>query len=154
MDGKDRRRIMPSRRAIPRGPRHSTYEKDTPVVTVAYQRADETGRDQVVFNVHEGGKKLAAIVEETGESGSKVYTDEYKTYKFLGERGYEHETVNHREGEYASGDNNEIHTNNCECLVGLLKWWQKKRRGVSKQNLDVYTKTYELIQNHRHYDDA
>ena len=122
MDGKDRRRTMPGWRAIPRGPVRGTYEKDTPVVTVAYRRADETGRDQVMFNVHEGGKKLADIVEETVESDSKVYTDEYKAYKSLGKRGYEHETVNHSEGEYASGDNNEIHTNNCQCLVGLLKW--------------------------------
>ena len=30
----------------------------------------------------------------------------------------------------------------------------KKYRGISKQNLDIYTKTYELIQNHRYYDDA
>ena len=112
------------------------------------------GAGGMVFNVHEGSKESADIVRETVESGSKVYTDEYEAYKSIVKRGYEHETVNHSEDEYASGDNNEIHTNNCECLVGLLKWWQKKHRGVSKQNLDVYTKTYELIQNHRHSDDT
>ncbi len=66
----------------------------------------------------------------------------------------EHETVNHSEGEYASGENNEVHTNNSECLVGLLKWWKKKHRGVSKQNLHLYIKSYEFIRNHRHCDDA
>ena len=154
MDGKDGRPTIPSRRVIPRGPGRGTYEKDTPMVTVAYQRPDETGRDWVVYNVHKGGKKLADIVEETVERGSKVNTDEYRAYKSLKERGYEHETVNHSEGEYVSGAYNEIHTNNCECLAGLLKWWQKKHRGVSKQNLDLYTKSYEFIRNHRHCDDA
>ena len=119
MDGKDGRPTIPSRRVIPRGPGRGTYEKDTPMVTVAYQRPDETGRDWVVYNVHKGGKKLADIVEETVERGSKVNTDEYRAYKSLKERGYEHETVNHSEGEYVSGAYNEIHTNNCECLVGF-----------------------------------
>ena len=27
---------------------------------------------------------------------------------------------------------NETHTNNCECRIGLFKWWLKKHRGVSK----------------------
>ena len=143
--GKDGRPVMPSRRVIPRGPGRGTYEKDTPMVTVAYQRADETRRDRVVYNVSKGGKKLADMVEETVEKGSKINTDEYKPYKSLGDRGYEHKMVNHSEGEYASGVNNEIHTNNCECLVGLLRWWQKKHRGISKQNLDLYTKSYDTI---------
>ena len=111
------------------------------MMTVAYQRADNTERDCVVYNVHEDGKKLADIVEETVELGSRVYTDEYKAYSSLGKRGYEHETVNHSEGECASGEDNKIHTNNCECLVGLLKWWQKKHRGINKQNLHLYTKS-------------
>ena len=59
--------------------------------------------------------------------GSTVYTDEYKAYNSLEKIGYDHHTVNHSEGEYASGEDNEIHTNNCECLVGLLKWWWVKR---------------------------
>ena len=38
--------------------------------------------------------------------------------------------------------------------MGLLKWWLKKHRGVSKQNLDLYTKSYEFIRNHRPCGDA
>ncbi|MYC80384.1 MAG: transposase [Cenarchaeum sp. SB0661_bin_35] len=121
IDGRDGLRTIPSRRGLLRGPGRGTYKKDTPMMTVAYQRADNTERDCVVYNVHEDGKKLADIVEETVELGSRVYTDEYKAYSSLGKRSYEHETVNHSKGEYASGEDNKIHTNNCECLVGLLK---------------------------------
>ena len=117
-------------------------------------RCDKTGRDQVVYGVSKGDKKLADIVEATFEPGSCVYTDEYKAYDSLEKMGFDHHTVNHSEGEYASGKNNEIHTNNCECLVGLLKWWLKKHRGVSKQNLNLYAKSYEFVRNHRHCDDA
>ena len=98
---------------------------------------------------------MAQIVADTIKPGSTVlYTDEYKAYNSLEKIGYDHHTVNHSEGEYASGGNNNIHTNNCECLVGLLKWWQKKHRGVGKQNLHLYTKSYGTIRNHRHCDDA
>ena len=153
IDGNGRRTI-PSRRILPRGPGRGTYEKDTPMVTAIYQRCSETGRDCIIYGVSKGVKKLAQIVADTVKPGSTVYTDEYKAYNSLEKIGYDHHTVNHSEGEYASGEDNEIHTNNCECLVGLLKWWQKKHRGVSKQNLHLYTKSYEFIRNHRHCDDA
>jgi len=40
-----------------------------------------------------------------------VITDEHTAYKSLKERECDHHTVNHGEGEYASGRLNEIHTN-------------------------------------------
>lgn len=116
------------------------------MVTVAYQRPDKTGREQVAYNVHKGGKKLADTVAETAQLGSKIHTDKYRAYKSIEKWGYEHETVNHSEVEYAACENNEIHTNDCECPAGLLKWWQKKHQGVSKHNLDLYTKSCELAQ--------
>ena len=58
------------------------------------------------------------------------------------ERGYDHHTVNHGEGEYASGKGNEIHTNNCECRISLSKWWLKKHHGVSKWHLAFY---YQVV---------
>ena len=124
------------------------------MVTVAYQRPDKTGRDEVVYGASKGDKKLADIVEATFEPGSCICTDNYKAYDSLEKMGFDHHTVNHSEGEYASVYNNEIHTNNCECLVGLPKWWLKKHQRVSKQNLNLYAKSYEFIRNHRHCDDA
>ena len=49
------------------------------------------------------------------------------------------------------GDLNGIHTNNCECRVGLLKWWLKKHRGVSKWYLESYVQSFQFVHNHRHY---
>ena len=65
--------------------------------------------------------------------------------------GYDRHTIHHSEGEYASGEHNEIHTNNCECRVGLLKWWLKKHRGVSKWHLISYVKSFQFVHNHRHH---
>ena len=149
--GTDGRRTTPSRRVTPRGPERGTYEKDTPMVTVAYRRPDKTERDRVVYGVSKGDKKLADIVKATFEPGSCICTDDYKAYNSLEKMGFDHHTVNHSDGEYASGKNT---TNNRECLVGLLKWWLKKHRGVSKQNLNLYAKSYEFIRNRRHRDDA
>ena len=51
--------------------------------------------------------------------GSVVVTDEYRAYAKLSEKEYDHLSVNHSGGEYASGSDNEMHTDNCECCVGL-----------------------------------
>lgn len=40
------------------------------------------------------------------EFGSTVRTDEHPAYKSMGQRGYDHCTVNHSEGEYVYGGNN------------------------------------------------
>ena len=53
------------------------------------------------------------MVAEKFEPGLTVITDEYQAFKSLGEMGYVHLAVNHGEGEYTSGEHNEIHTNNC-----------------------------------------
>ena len=151
IDGTDGRRTTPSRRVIPRGPGRGTYRKDTPTVTVAYRRPDKTGREHIVHAVSTGVKKLADTVAATFEPDSRIYTDDYKSYNSLEKTGYDHHTVNHSEGEYASGKNT---TNNRECLVGLLKWWLKKRRDIRKQNPNLYAKSYEFIRNHRHCNDA
>lgn len=100
---------------------------------MAHQRLDKTRRDRIVYGVSKGDSTLADMVEKTFEKGSLVYTDEYKAYNSLEKMGYNHHTVNHSEGEYASGKNNEIHTNNCECLVGLFKWWLKKHRALANK---------------------
>ena len=126
-------RTVPSRRGLPRGPGRSTFEKNTPMMTVYHQRATEDEPGLTIFEVPvNDGKTLAWRVTEKFERGSRVSTDEHTAYNSLGEAGYDHPTVNHSEGEYASGDLNEIHTNNCECRVGLLKWWLKKTQGCQQ----------------------
>ena len=122
-----------------------------PMVTIYFQRATEDEPDITIMNVPRNGKTLADMVQECIGPGSTVMTDEHAAYKRLKERGYDHHTVNHGEGEYASGECNEIHTNNCECRIGLLKWWMKKHRGVSKWHLEFYVKSFQFVHNHHHY---
>ena len=148
-NGEDR--TVPSRRGLPHGPGRSTFEKNRPMVTIHFQRATEDEPDITIMDVPRDGKTLADMVQEHIESGSTVMTDEHTAYKSLKERGYDHHTVNHGEGEYASGKGNEIHTNNCECRIGLSKWWLKKHRGVSKWHLAFYIKSFQFVHNHRHY---
>ena len=60
------------------------------------------------------------MVQNRIKKSSKVMTDERSGYKKLGTVGYDHATVNHSE-EYASGPN-KVHSNNCECRAGMLRW--------------------------------
>ena len=150
--GNGEERTIPSRCGLPRGPGRSTFEKNTPMMTVYHQRATENEPGLTIFEVPvNDGKTLAGRAAEKFERGSMVITDKHTAYKSLGEAGYDHPTVNHGEGEYASGDLNGIHTNNCECRVGLLKWWLKKHRGVSKWYLESYVKSFQFAHNHHHY---
>lgn len=52
------------------------------------------------------------------EKGSVVFTDDFKSYSGLKEKGYEHATVHHSIGEYVKG---EAHTNGVESFWALLK---------------------------------
>lgn len=149
-NGEDR--TVPSRRGLPKGPGRGTFEKNSPMTTIYHQRAAGNEPDVTIFDVpRDHSKTLAGMAAERFEPGSTVMTDEHPAYKSLEERGYDHYTVNHGEGEYASGERNEIHTNNCECRAGLVKWWLKKHRGVSKWHLLAYVKSFQFVHNHRHY---
>ena len=148
-NGEDR--TLPSRRGLPRGPGRGTFQKNTPMVTIYHQRAAENSQDWTIFDVPRDGRTLLRMVGERIEAGSTVMTDEHSGYKNLKKSGYDHHAIHHSEGEYASGEHNEIHTNNCECRVGLLKWWLKKHRGVSKWHLISYVKSFQFTHNHRHH---
>ena len=148
-NGEDR--TLPSRRALPRGPGRGTFEKNTPMITLYHQRATKDDHDWTIFDVPRAGKSLMEMVQNRIKKGSKVMTDEHPGYKKLGGVGYDHATVNHSEGEYASGPDNEIHSNNCECRAGLLRWWMSKHRGVSKWHLESYVKAFQFVHNHRHH---
>ena len=148
-NGEDR--TVPGRPGLPRGPGRGTFEKNRPMATVYRQRPTEDERDVTIMDVPRDGKTLADMVGERIEPGSAAVTDEHTAYKGLKERGYGHHAVNHGEGEYASGERNEIHTNNCECRVGLPKWWLKKHRGLSKWHPAFYAMSFQFVHNHRHY---
>ena len=59
-------------------------------------------------------------------------TDEYRAYEKLIEKGYDHLSVNHSGGEYASG------SNICECRVGR-KWQFGENIGGSANGIWSHT---------------
>jgi len=98
------------------------FEKDTLMVMIWHERKDAGKLDRTLFEVPCDDKSIVDCVQEKLENGSTVYTDEFRAYSTLEERGFDHHTVNYSKGDYAHGEGNRIHTNNAECRVGLLKF--------------------------------
>ena len=81
------------------------------------------------------------------EKGSRVHTDELKSYSSLGKAGFEHKTVNHGAEEFVKGDS---HVNSIEGFWARLKL---SIRGthvhVSGKHLWKYAKEFEYWYNRR-----
>ncbi len=90
----------------------------------------------------------AAITE-----GCVVYTDGYNIYGRLEERGYEHRTVCHAEGEYAHDDDGdgscEVHVNTLEGSWSLPRSWLRPHGGTSQEKLPLYLGFFEFLHNVR-----
>lgn len=81
------------------------------------------------------------------KQGSRVATDEAKTFRNLGEYGYQHGTVNHKDKQYVSG---QVHTNNMEAFWGHVKRSLKGNYvNVSEKWLQTYLWEFEYRQNLR-----
>lgn len=100
---------------------------------------------KVVPNVQK--KTLFPIIEENVEEGATINTDELPTYRGLEKQGYNHETVNHSEGEYSRDG---VHVN------GLENYWSHLKTGitgthkhVSGKHLDKYASEFEYRYNSR-----
>jgi transposase-like protein len=99
--------------------------KKTPVVGV---KERGTGRvyAKVMFPDKEGrklsGRQLLSIIETTCKKGTIVNTDEFKSYGILNSKEnrekYVHVTINHKIGQYVSGD---VSTNGMENFWGIIK---------------------------------
>lgn len=100
---------------------------------------------QVVPNVRR--KTLEPIIEAHVAKGSEVHTDELKSYNNLSEKGYEHETVCHGQGEYARGN---CHVNTME---GFWSRFKQSIGGthvwVSPKHLPSYAGEFEYRYNNR-----
>ncbi len=107
------------------------------------------GDKAVVFGAVErgGGAKLRHLnssgvssimpaLQRSIESGSTIYSDQWRAYKSLQFRGYSHETVNHSAREYARGP---VHTNTIE---GAWSHFKKSLESiyisVSRKHLQRY----------------
>ena len=115
---------MPSRRGLKHGRGRGGFKKDFPMAMCYHQRGGST-----VYEVPQEFWSILGLVMNVIAKGSRVYTDEFNAYDSLAAMGYRHESVCHKDREYARGD---VHVNNCECRAGLLRYWLAKHRGVNK----------------------
>lgn len=92
-------------------------------------------------------KTIMPIIEKSIEKGSRIDMDEFLSYNGLSKAGYDHQTVNHKHGQYVNGD---IYTNSLEGF-----WSQLKRSisgthiHVSKKHLQNYANEFAFRYNNR-----
>jgi transposase len=115
----------------------------------------------VLGMLHKGGELVTRVVDDTKRStlwplicgnvlpGSTIHTDEFRSYRGIGLRGFRHMTVNHASGEYVSPYG---------CSVNALEgYWSALKRGihgthihVSAKHLPKYLGEFEYRWNLRH----
>ena len=128
---------------IRKGKRGRGAAGKTPVVG-AVERKGKV-KAQVVTDTK--SETLNSFIEETVSKDSTVHTDEYNVYNQLGNKGYDHQTVEHGAGEFVKGN---THTNTIEGF-----WAQVKNavngvhHGVSPEYLQHYVNEYSFRYNHR-----
>ena len=96
--------------------------------------------------------ELHKFVNENVSPGSKVYTDEHKSYTGLTD--YQHESVKHRSGEYVRyTDLDKIHTNGVEGFWSQFKGgYRGTYHSMSRKHLERYAKEFAGRHNIRELD--
>ena len=96
---------------------------------------------------------IEPILRATIAIGTVVYTDEYDIYSRLTQWGFEHQTVNHGNKEYARDDDGdgfcEVHVNTMEGFWSLLRPWLRPHRGISQERLPNYLAFFQFVHNTR-----
>ncbi len=103
-----------------------------PILGMA-QRGASGAHGRVIVKVVPNAEAATLLpdVEKRVLPESMVYTDEWKSYDRLGEKGYKHSRVRHSQEVYVTGD---VHTNTIE------GFWSLVRRGISGAYHSVSTK--------------
>jgi len=84
---------------------------------IAVYTAVERDGDAIARRIPDASKHtIRKAIAKTIEPGATIYTDESSVYDGL--VGYEHDAVNHSEGEHVRG---EVHTQNADCYHSLFK---------------------------------
>jgi len=117
------------------------------------------GKTPVVGMVQRGGKISAKVTSNVSRATimpmiearvlpqSMIYTDDYKVYNPLSERGYGHSRINHSAKVYVMGS---VHTNTIEGFWSLLKnGIRGVYHSVSSKHLQSYVNEYTFRYNHR-----
>ena len=91
---------------------------------------------------------LHGFIDENIETGSAVYTDDFRSYEKL--YGYDHQSVKHSVGEYV---NKQIHINGMESFWSMLKRAHKGTyHKMSKKHLNRYVQEFAGRHNVREQD--
>ena len=95
---------------------------------------------------------LQDFIQDYVEEGSKIYTDEFKSYSGLEEKGYEHSTVKHSAGEWVR---QQAHTNGIESFWALLRRsYHGTHHWMSAKRLESYVNEFAIRSNIRGYGTA
>jgi transposase-like protein len=141
----------PGRRRRLKGKRgRGTLADEKPPIPGMIQRGGEVVL-QRLENVQQ--KTIKPLLTKTIQLGSTVFTDEYDIYARMEPWGYQHQTVNHSQGEYARDDDgdgfHEVHVNTMEGFWSLLRSWVRPHRGISPESLPLYLAFFEFVHNAR-----
>lgn len=129
--------------------KHSNNKAENPYIGTKTPVLGILERDGKVFAVpvkNKSAKELLPIMVDKVETGSTIYTDEWKAYKPL-RKDFNHSFVCHKANEYVSGS---VHTN------GIENFWSLLKRGidgiyhqVSDKHLGRYVNEFTFRFNNR-----
>jgi transposase-like protein len=137
-------------------PRHKTNRKEAAKLRhankqVVFAMLERGGRVRArhIDRIHAGN--LRDALRANVDPSARVITDEARHYTALRDH-FQHETVNHRAGEYARGD---VTTNTVEGFFGLFKRaLYGTHHSVTPHHLHRYVSEAAFRWNHRAIDDA
>jgi transposase len=115
------------------------------VVVFGMMQRDGHVNAQVVPNVRR--KTLEPIIQANVCEGTRIHSDELRSYMTLSEKGYKHSTVRHGVGEFVVGD----------CHVNSLEgYWSQLKKSIASTHIHVsgkylerYVKEFQYRFNHR-----
>jgi len=124
--------------------------------------ADDPKKTPVLGMVERGGRVLMRVVPDAKAltlmplvqqhvlPQTMVFTDEWRPYDRLGEKGYTHRRIHHKQKVYVVGD---VHTNTIEGFFGLVKnGIRGVYHSVSRKHLQGYMDEYAFRYNRRKSD--
>lgn len=120
--------------------------------TVVFGMKERGGRTHAEVVPDASMPTLKKVVLETVEPGTKISTDEWKSYSLLTKHGYEHGTLNHRRYEFVKGEH---HTNSIESFWRLFKASVRSTHiHVSPKYMNRYLREFTFRANHREKQNA
>lgn len=101
------------------------------------ERGGRTTAMPIEFN---DSTTIQSLIQDNVLPGSKVMTDDHRSYSGLADKDFKHDAVNHKEGVYVRGD---VHTNGIESVWAVMK---RGMHGVyhkaSKKHLGRYVNEF------------